>query len=122
MIDMVNGNDLLVTWHLEVLLVLLQAFRTMKKKKEKEKVLLMATPQCPWGRAFRVQTNNDEVIGGLDKAVINKKKGEMALGMESWDMDNGENIVDAGKQKKEGSARYMGPTIQNYRSTSFLVQ
>lgn len=43
-------------------------------------------------------------------------------GMESWDMDNGENIVDAGKQKKEGSARYMGPTIQNYRSTSFLVQ
>ncbi|RZC90113.1 hypothetical protein C5167_044740 [Papaver somniferum] len=34
------------------------------------------------------------------------------MGIESWDMDNGENIVIAGKKKKEGSARCTGPSIQ----------
>ncbi|KAI3968091.1 hypothetical protein MKX01_015611 [Papaver californicum] len=93
---------------------------------------------------FEFKTDNDEVIDGLDKAVMTMKKGEVALvtiepeyafgssesqqelavvppgstvyyevelvsfvkDKESWDMDNGEKIVAAGKKKEEGNALF----------------
>ncbi|MCL7034530.1 hypothetical protein MKW94_011485 [Papaver nudicaule] len=93
---------------------------------------------------FEFKTDNDEVIEGLDRAVMTMKKGEEALvtidpeyafgssesqqelavvppgstvhyevelvsfvkDKESWDMDNGEKIVAAGKKKEEGNALF----------------
>ncbi|RZC62049.1 hypothetical protein C5167_023825 [Papaver somniferum] len=93
---------------------------------------------------FEFKTDNDEVIEGLDRAVMTMKKGEVALvtiepeyafgssesqqelavvppgstvyyevelvsfvkDKESWDMDNGEKIVAAGRKKEEGNALF----------------
>ncbi|RZC47205.1 hypothetical protein C5167_040166 [Papaver somniferum] len=93
---------------------------------------------------FEFKTDNDEVIEGLDRAVMTMKKGEVALvtiepeyafgssesqqelavvppgstvyyevelvsfvkDKESWDMDNAEKIVAAGRKKEEGNALF----------------
>ncbi|KAJ4966096.1 hypothetical protein NE237_017945 [Protea cynaroides] len=52
---------------------------------------------------FEFKTDDEQVIDGLDRAVMTMKKGEEK---ESWDMNTEEKIEAAGRKKEEGNALF----------------
>ncbi|KAH7521535.1 hypothetical protein FEM48_Zijuj07G0043900 [Ziziphus jujuba var. spinosa] len=98
---------------------LAKAVKTMKKG---EKVLLTVKPQLKLTgklhdgtiftqkghdeEPFEFKIDGEQVIDGLDKAVKNMKKGEIAVEKESWDMNTQEKIEAAGKKKEKGNVLF----------------